>query len=270
VNKNGEVAKRMDASSIGTVVPPWERSKANHPLIKERVKAAAHGIFNQITSGQYSYGTRLASERDLALEFSLSRAAVRQVIEFLETYEIVKRRPNSGTFVAYTPQPNPQTRAAVADGSTNLLDVGAIAETASPFEMNILCSIIEPEMVRLAALYMSVRDLAELRSILDEIEKIVVDAEQFAHLEKKFLMKIAEGTHNRLLVTVYGIITEVRRQPHWCATRVQLLSPERISESQNRLKSLYTALENHDAESAAEFMKLVIAGAQDDLLNNRL
>jgi DNA-binding FadR family transcriptional regulator len=125
-------------------------------------------------------------------------------------------------------------------------------------------------MVRLAALYMSVRDLADLRSILDEIEKIVVDAKQFAHLEKKFLMKIAEGTHNRLLGTVYRIITEVRQQPHWCATRIQSLPPERIAESQNRLKSLYTALENHDAESAAAFMKLVIAGAQDDLLNSRL
>ena len=39
--------------------------------------------------------------------------------------------------------------------------------------------------------------------------------------------------------------------------------------AQNRLKSLYTALENHDIESAVEFMKLVIAGAQDDLLNAR-
>ena len=256
-----------------SILPPWEHSRTNHPLIKERVKTAAHAIFKQIVGGGYSFGTRLPSERDLALEFGLSRAAIRQTIEFLENYEVVKRRPNGGTYVAYTPPKaaRPQSIGAApgAELGTHLLDVRAIAETASPFEMNILCSILEPEMVRLAALYMSVRDLAELRGVLDEIEKIVVDAEQFAHLEKKFLMTIAAGTHNRLLITIYRIITEVRRQPNWCATRVQALSPERIAESQNRLKSLYAALESRDTESAVEFMKLVIAGAQDDLLNTR-
>ncbi len=270
MRKSSEAANRVDRGDTDAIVPPWDLSTANHPLIKERVKAAALGIFNQIATGQYSYGTRLASERELALEFRLSRAGVRKVIGFLETYEVVKRHPNSGTFVVYVPQHGAQARAPAPDGGAQILDISAVAETASPFEMNILCSIIEPEMVRLAALYMSVRDLADLRSILDDIEKIVVDARQFAHLEKKFLMKIAEGTHNRLLGTVYRIITEVRHQPHWCATRIQSLPPERIAENQNRLKSLYTALENHDAESAAAFMKLVIAGAQDDLLNSRL
>lgn len=256
--------------TITTRIPPWDVSKANHPLVKERVKAVATEIFEQILSGRYSYGTRIPSERDLADEFGLSRAAVRQVIEFLETYEIVKRRPNSGAYVIYSVQSSPTAAFDEAEQmGAQLINVSAIAETASPFEMNILCSIIEPEMVRLAALYMSVRDLAELRSVLDDIDRIVVDAEQFAHLEKKFLMKIAEGTHNRLLITIYGIITEVRRQPHWCATRVQSLSPDRIAESQNRLRSLFNALESRDTESAVSFMKLVIAGAQDDLLNTR-
>lgn len=252
-------------------LPPWELSKANHPLIKERVKAVANEIFDRIVSGRYSYGTRIGSERDLADEFGLSRAAVRQVMEFLETYEVIKRRPNSGAYVVYSANTSaaPQQEEEREQNGAHILNVSAIAETASPFEMNILCSIIEPEMVRLAALYMSVRDLSELRAIVDEIDKIVVDAEQFAHLEKKFLMKIAEGTHNRLLVTIYRIITEVRRQPHWCATRVQSLSPERIAESQSRLKSLYGALESRDTESAVSFMKLVLAGAQDDLLNTR-
>lgn len=249
---------------------PWEINKANHPPIKERVKAAANEIFEQVVSGRYSYGTRLASERALSEEFGLSRAAVRQVIEFLEAYEVVKRRPNSGAFIVYSPQADnglhddePQAPGA------QVLNITAIAETASPFEMNILCSIVEPEMVRLAALYMSVRDLAELRAILDELDKIVVDAGRFAHMEKKFLMKMAECTHNRLLITIYQIITEVRRQPHWCSTRIQSLTPERIEEVQNRLKSLYWALESRDIESAVSFMKLVISGAQDDLLDTR-
>lgn len=256
-------------TDISEIRPPWETSRANHPLIKERVKSTAESIFKRIVSGQYSYGTRLASERDLAKEFGLSRAAIRQVIAFLETYEVVKRQPNSGTFITYNPRKNGQAAVGERSSGTHQLNISAIAETASPFEMNILCSIIEPEMVRIAALYMSVRDLAKLRKVLDEILKIVTDAELFAHLEKEFLMTLAEGTHNRLLITVYNIINEVRRQPDWCATRIKSLTPERIHETQDTLRSLYTALENRDVESAVEFMKLVIGSAQDDLLNVR-
>jgi len=120
--------------------------------------------------------------------------------------------------------------------------------------------------VRLATLYMSVRDLNDLRGLLNEIEAIVAGAEKFALLEKQFLMKIAEGTHNRLLITMYRIVGEVRCQPHWLATRVQSLSPQRISESQKRLRSLYEALESRDIEGAAEFMKLIIANNQEDLM----
>ena len=53
--------------------------------------------------------------------------------------------------------------------------------------MSVVCSLIEPEIARLATLYMSVRDLVNLRKLLEEIEEIVTDAEQFAHLEKRFL-----------------------------------------------------------------------------------
>lgn len=254
--------------SSSDVIPPWEASTANHPLIKERVKSVAAALFRQIDKGRYSYGTRLPSERDLAEEFHLSRAVIRQAIEFLETYGIVTRRANSGAFVAYSAKKDGQIATSDQVGA-QMLNISAIAETASPFEMNVLCSIIEPDMVRLAALYMSVRDLANLKNILEEIERIITNAELFAHLEKKFLLAIAEGTHNRLLLTIYTIIHEVRRQPRWCATRVKSLSPERIVENQARLRSLYNALENRDTESAVEFMKLLIAGHQDDLLNSR-
>jgi DNA-binding GntR family transcriptional regulator len=132
--------------------------------------------------------------------------------------------------------------------------------------MGVVCSLLEPEIVRLGALYMSVRDLNELRKILEDIETIVADAAKFAHLEKQFLMKIAEGTHNRLLITMYRIVGEVRCQPHWLATRIQSLSPQRISDSRQRLISLFEALESRDIEGAMEFMNLIIASNQQDLL----
>lgn len=249
--------------------PPWEQDTHNHPLIKGRVKVAASEIFNQILAGQYSYGTRLSAERELANELKVSRLVIRQAIDFLETYDVVKRRPNSGTFVTYRASPQrPEARSSMHAQSSYVADVNSIIKSASPFEMNVMCSILEPEMVRLAALYMSVRDLEDLHAILEEIEGIVTDAELFAEKEKLFMTAIAEGTHNRLMITIYRIITMVRRQPQWCMTRVQALTPERIAECQARFRSIYQALANRDIESAVEFMKLIIVGYQDDLLSS--
>lgn len=245
-------------------MPPWEADSTNHPLVKERVLSIALEIFHRIGSGRYPFATRIEPERELAEEFKESRATVRQALDFLETYNVVARRPNSGTFVTYR-KPKSETPALAGSGS-GFLDIRTVAETASPFELNVACSILEPEMVRLATLYMSARDMIKLRGLLEQLEVIVVEAERFAHLEKEFLMTIAEGTHNPVIVAMYKIITEVRKQPHWCAPKVKALSPDRIRENQKRLRSLYKALENRDVESAVEFMKLVIAAMQEDMI----
>lgn len=244
-------------------VAPWEQEGVDPPFAKEKVKLAARRIFERIVAGEYSFGSRLTAERNFADEFGVTRSTIRQALEFLEAYGVVVRRANSGTYVVYksaVPQNTPPQK------SLDYLDIKAIVESASPFEMGVVCSLLEPEIVRLGALYMSVRDLNELRKLLEDIETIVADAARFAHLEKQFLMTIAEGTHNRLLITMYRIVGEVRCQPHWLATRIQSLSPQRISDSRQRLRSLFEALESRDIEGAMEFMNLIIASNQQDLL----
>lgn len=249
--------------TASTLVAPWEKEGADPPFAKEKVKAAARRIFERVASGEYSFGSRLDAERNLADELGLTRTAIRQTLEFLETYGVVKRKPNGGTYVVYKREPSESPS---IENPIDAIDIRAIVESASPFEMSVVCSLLEPEIARLATLYMSVRDLINLRALLDEIDTIVADAAKFAQLEKQFLMKITEGTHNRLLITMYRIVFEVRRQPHWFATRIQSLSPQRIRDSQKRLRSLYEALENRDMEGAVEFMKLIVASNQEDLM----
>ncbi len=246
--------------------PPWEVDPANHPLVNGRVRAIASELFSRISTGRYLYATRIATERELAEDFDASRTTIRQALEFLASYDVVARRAGSGTFVTYRKQNN---RNALSNGSlpaVGSLDTRAIAELASPFEMNVACSILEPEIVRLATLYMSSRDMTNLRETLEKIELVVTDADQFASLEKLFLMTIAEGTHNPLLIGMYKILDEVRRQPQWCAIKKQTLTPERIRDNKKRLRSLFNALENRDIESAVAYMKLHISNMQEDMI----
>lgn len=241
-------------------LPPWELDSTNHPLVKEKVRAIASELFSRIAAGRYLYATRIATERELAEEFDASRTTIRQGLEFLERYDVVARRAGSGTFVTYR-----RLDSEIGTAAGNL-DIRSIAEQASPFELGVACSIIEPEVVRLATISMSSRDLSNLRELLERIERVVTDADQFARLEKDFLMTIAEGTHNPLLIGMYKILDEVRRQPQWCAIKQQTLSPGRILDNKKRLISLFKALEMRDIESAVAFMKLHIASMQEDMI----
>lgn len=244
-------------------VPPWVADVSRHPLVTPEAKSIATRLFARLASGTYPFGTRIPAERELAAEFGETRATIRQALEFLTAYDIVSRRPGSGTFVSYRPPPQPAgSSQAIAPGT----NIDQLADTASPFAMNIAESILEPEMARLATLYMSTRDLAELGQKLAKLETIVTESDVFASLEEDYMMAIARGTHNSLIVAMYTILHEVRRQPLWAASRRQMLTPSRIRSVQQLLRSLYNAIERRDVETAVELIKLHVASSHEDMI----
>ena len=244
--------------------PPWVDDLSRHPLITPQAKEIATHLFARIASGAYPFGTRIPAERDLALEFEDTRATIRQALEFLATYDIVARRAGSGTFVSYRKSAVPTAqndRAATAQ-----VTIHQLAETASPFAMSIAESILEPEMVRLATIYMSTLDLGELGAHLAKLETIVTESDVFATLEDDFMMMIARGTHNSLIAAMYAILHEVRRQPQWAASRRQMLTPSKIRSIQMLMRSLYEAISRRDVETAVELIKLHVASTHEDMI----
>lgn len=244
--------------------PPWIDDVSRHPLVTSRVKEIATQLFARISSGEFPFGTRIPAERDLADTFGDSRATIRQALEFLSVYGIVSRRPGSGTFVSYQCRP-------ASNGSTGRLpsshiNVDQLAETASPFAMNIAGSILAPEMTRLATIYMSTRDIADLQSQLARIEAIVTESDAFAALEEEYMMTLARGTHNLLIVAMYTILHEVRRHPQWAAARRQALTPAKIKSIQLLFRSLYDAIERRNVETAVEIIKLYMANAHEEMI----
>jgi DNA-binding FadR family transcriptional regulator len=258
----------MTQSYATDAYAPWVNDVTRHPMVTPQAKEIATRIFSRISIGAYPFGTRIPAERELAAEFSETRATIRQALEFLAIYEIVARRAGSGTFVCYR-KPSAAAVAPQAGLSGTAFDninINQLAETASPFAMNIAESILEPEMVRLATIYMSTRDLAELASQLALLETIVTESDRFASLEEEFMMQIARGTHNSLIVAMYAILHEVRRQPQWAASRRQMLTPSKIRSIQLLLRSLHDALQRRDVETAVELIKLHVASTHEDMI----
>lgn len=249
------------------LTPPWDAEDAPPGFIKDKIKNGARQLFDQILDGRYSFGARLASERDLASELGLTRDAIRQVIDFLEAYEVVKRRSGSGTFVTYRASAPRQSKPPATTNCNQWLDICSIVDAASPFELTIVCSIIEPEMVRLAAMYMSASDLRALDQSMQRISKIVTEAKDFVEAERSFMLTIAQGTHNPILSAMYNVIDAVRREPAWQRIREQALTPARIADNKSKLKSLHDALTTRDIETAVEFMKLIVADDNDAMIS---
>jgi len=247
------------------MLPPWELGNlAEHPVTGP-VKSLATELFERICADRYSFGTRLPSERHLAEEFSVSRNAVRQALDLLKEYDIVSRRAGSGTFVSFRPAAN-ETRESGVPSVEGFLGLNEIAEITSPLELNVVRTIVEPEIIRLAIINMSARDIGRLRDILAKLETITTDAAEFSHWDELFHLELAKGTHNPLLIAMYTLINHVRRQAHWATTNEKTLSPNRIRHYQKMHRSIFEAIVARDMENAIEFVKLHMAEIHGDLV----
>ena len=247
--------------------PPWDQGVLSGRPITRTVKALATALFERVCDDSYSFGTRLPSERQLSAEFNVSRNTARQALGLLEEHQIVERRAGSGSFVAYRHIKPKKVAVSLLDGG-DLPGLEEIAEITSPLELNVVRTILEPEIVRLAVINMSARDIAKLREIVANMDRVTTNASEFARLDQTFHMQLARGTRNPLLSAIYLMINHVRDDPHWSTTREKTYSPKRIREYKQQHRSILEAIQARDIETAVELVKLHMTELQRDLMRN--
>lgn len=213
-------------------------------------------LFARIKSEEYPLDTRLPSERTLAAELGVARNTVREALDVLEAQNVIHRRPGAGSFVTYhskaLPPPPDQ----------------AVSEDMSPLDHLVVRGILEPEMVRLAVINMSPRQLDRLSETLSKIEAVQTDIDAFIDLEEQLYMQIAEGTGNPLLASCYRLTIDAFRASFRNTLRRRSLTPKRIQDSQKRYNTLFNAIGSRDVASAVEFIKLHLIEEQKLLLQD--
>lgn len=251
-----------------TIRPPWELDDTIRKPVTSKTRAFADALFQAIIDGKHRYGTRLPAERVLSEEYALSRNTVRQALDLLDQYNVVKRHAGSGSVVCYrgigTTTDRPAQKTELAEITT--LDLSEISEMTSPLELGVVRSIIEPEIARLAVLSMTSRDIQRLKEIQRDIETVTVDGERFATLDDEFRMHIAKGTHNPLLIAIYAMVNHVNRTADWAEQRRKALTPGRIREYRLQNQSLCEAISNREIEATVEYLKLSLAEFHQDLM----
>jgi GntR family transcriptional repressor for pyruvate dehydrogenase complex len=197
------------------------------------------GIVSQIEGllerGELKPGDQLPPERQLADQFQVSRASVREALRSLELLGIVETRAGGGTFVRQA-QPDDLARplqSLITRGHT-LTDVIDVR------------GLIEPAVAERAAQNITKDELAELRQIIAAQERKVAAGEPYVEEDTRFHEVIGTAARNELLVTVLGVIWDVLR-----ASREEwLLTEKRAHASIEAHRRILAALEQHDGAAA--------------------
>ncbi|MBI6629687.1 FadR/GntR family transcriptional regulator [Pontibaca salina] len=221
------------------------------------VQVVLDRLFAQIKNEEYPVDTRLPSERALASELGVARNTVREALDILEARNVIRRRPGSGSFVTYRSETPPAER---VDKS--------IAFETSPLDHLVVRGILEPEMVRLAVINMTPREIRELEQLMSEIEHVRTDVTAFVKCEENIYRKIAAGTRNPLLASCYDLAIEACRVSFRTTLLRRHLTPKRILEYQQRYNTLFNAIASRDVERAVELIKLHLIEEQKLLLQD--
>jgi len=187
-------------------------------------------------------GDKLPSERMLSEKFEVSRSTVREAIQKLEFYGLLKSIPQSGTFVA----------------NIGVIAMNGMIEDILRLEDPDFKSLVETRIllelktVRLAALRRTEEDLSEMLKTLEAYKSKVINGEDAVQEDLLFHLAIAKASGNStmntfMLMITPEIITNFEKY-HVCDTG---LSQRGINEHQ----AIFDAIKDQNSQLAKEKMK---------------
>lgn len=140
-------------------------------------------------------GDKLPTERDLARQFGVSRASVREALHSLETLGLVEARVGSGTYLAENPD------AILEHLSWVVYFSGDVEKDLRQARL-----IVEPEIAALAAERATQEDIAALSACLEKMGMALGDAREAAVQDFEFHVALAKAAHNVVLQeTIVGM-----------------------------------------------------------------
>lgn len=227
------------------------RQRRIYEEIIEQVKA-------QITRGELKPGDRMTSEREIAEELGVSRAAVREALTALEVMGLLEVRPGEGTFV----------RAPDLDRQMEPLANFLVLERERVAEMYELRRVLEVECAGRAAERATAAELEAMAQILQEMAADLRDGRAGEESDVRFHLAIAAGAHNSLTLRFMHTISDNVRQVLQ-ASREKLYGvpgmPERLLEEHRRI---YAAIRARDPQAAREEMGRHLDGVARMLLQD--
>jgi DNA-binding FadR family transcriptional regulator len=176
-------------STIGADESPLGRHRTMHGQVVE-------WLGRRIVSGEFSHGSQLPNEADLAAQLKVSRGGVREAVKALAAKGLVEARPRLGTRV-------------LPKHEWNLMDREVITwhgQVAAPEFLGDLLELrlmVEPGAARLAAERISAEQLAVLESayagMAEHADRLPDDEAPFVRADLTFHLTLLRASGNQLI-----------------------------------------------------------------------
>jgi DNA-binding FadR family transcriptional regulator len=209
----------------------------------------AKGVAAKIADGGFAIGNRLPSERELALEYGVSRPTVREAVFALELDGLVEVRKGVGVFVvAKSPR----------GGEAAVTDMG-------PFELLEARRAFEAEACAVAASRIRDADVEDLESLLREIDYSgdILAAED---ADRRFHLRIAEITGNSAIHAVVEMLWQARDRSPQYRFLTDKAHEARVVPREDDHAKILDALRARDPAKARSAMRSHITRVVDALL----
>lgn len=226
----GNTGRSEEAGGID--IEPVQRTRAHEEVVRQLEDLMRRGVLGA--------GDRLPSERELAKQFRVSRATVRQALSVLQAMGLIESRIGDGTFA----------RAGLATLSVTDLASALRMARGTLTEQLELRRLIEPQVASLAAERATGEDIEDLLRNISLQEARFSEGVTFIEEDSAFHLAIARATKNALLVKMVEGIQELLQESHEHSARAD--GGMQLSlEGHHRV---YQAMRAHDAQAAYDAM----------------
>ena len=216
-----------------------------------RYQQIAAAIERAVADGVYQPGQRLASERDLAEEFGVSRPTVRRAVIALEMRGLLEARAGSGVYVR---QPSAVPAAAQKD-----LDIGAFDHAEAR-------RLFEGEVAALAATLITDEELAYLETLVVEMNNKDATKEQSELADRQFHIAIAQATRNSAIVRIVETTWDLRYKSRLCMQMLDRAREVRRTPLNDEHQAIVESLRTRDPKAARAAMQAHLGGLIENLM----
>jgi GntR family uxuAB operon transcriptional repressor len=212
-------------------------------------------------------GSRLPTERQLAVDLGVTRSGVRLALAALEADGLISREVGRGTFFSDAAgQAFDALREAPGELAGRAAAYPAPAATDfAPADVMTIRRLLEPQAMPLVVMWATARDFAEMERCLAGGDQ-AVNYEEFETWDLALHRVIMAAAHSPLLSALYGVVESARHGQVWGDLKRRSASSQRRAVYQEDHRAVVTALRARDADAAIESMRIHLARVAGHLL----
>lgn len=206
-----------------------------------------------IDRGEYPAGSRLPTERELAVKLGVSRPTVREALIALEVDGRVKIRVGSGIYVLPTQQRHSRAQS---------------APVAGPFEVLEARALIEGAVAEAAALSATAKDIEALDTALALMRQARHPGPESIAADRSFHVAIANVVGNEPVTEIVVKLFDQRINPYFEQLARYFETPDSWNAALGEHQAIRDAIARHDPAGAAAAMRAHLEASQQRFSKN--